>query len=28
MVDAENNMKEELNKKFIIDIAHKMELKG
>ena len=28
MVDAENNMKEELSKKFIIDIAHKMELKG
>jgi len=28
MVDAENNMKEELSKKFIIDIANKMELKG
>ncbi|WP_342557169.1 Rrf2 family transcriptional regulator [Lysinibacillus sp. FSL P4-0201] len=28
MVDAENNMKEELSRKFIIDIANKMELKG
>jgi len=28
MVDAENNMKEELSKRLIIDIANKMELKG
>lgn len=25
MVDAENQMKEELSKKFIVDIAHKMD---